>query len=712
MHLVTFLATLLTWFGTPAGTGRVLPVTPAPGLPGAPGAETYMMPRAVSAIPDTVGNSSLNGPPRLDFGDVAVGSQLLVVDTLYNPTGRTLRLQLSVANDQSGAFEVVPSLTSIIIGPYDSIPFVRIFQPPFVGRFVATLRVYEPATTGVGEWELVGNGTPAPEMSELDVDPDNLDFGDVQVRSPRTRTARLENHGDKPLYLTGRFKQGNSIFDVANGVRDFLVQPHGHLDITMTFVPPFVSEYVDRFEFFDAGADSAVSKPLGGIDLHGRGVRSDLLVPDSVEIKLDRPDSASVPVVVQNVCGRTVRLNYLELADSTAGFTIGSVSSSTGILPPDSSMVIWLQYRDSLPRRRTTTLNISYDSYPAKNVEVKLIGSMQGSIVISRLQLDFGTADTCKLDSFVVSNYTGSSISFDWHDILPSGARASDSAFDIVRPGAGQTLSDRASMVVVIRYCPQGRDTSVATWVGKFSVFGSTQSIPVSLFGLGLGEGSTRIWLDTNLTARAGESAHLSLRISAGTPAVVWDSMSISFDPTSLVFTSATLAGGEHVIGRYVSDTSVTLVRTSGTGLAHDGRLIDLHFVGLTTGRPMNDVRLQRLSVRGAGNVRVDSAGLIALSGCEIGRDFNLVRKGAIRALAIDPNLRTAMIRYLLPEGADARITLVDASGQRVRLGSLAPGSGIEQGTQLDLSGLPPGFYIVEITVGQDRATASFIITR
>lgn len=712
MHLVTFLAAFLTWFGTPAGAGHVLPVAPVPGMPGASGTGPQMMPRAKSAIPDTGMSGSLNGLPQLDFGDVAVGSQLLVVDTLYNPTDRTLRLQLSVANDQNGAFEVVPALTSIILGPNDSVPFLRIFQPPFVGGFIATLRVYEPATGGVAEWELVGNGTPAPGVSELDVEPDNLDFGDAQVRSPRTRKARLENHGDKPLYLTGRFKQGNGIFDVANGVYDFLVQPHDHIDVNMIFVPSFVAEYVDRFEFFDASVDTAVAMPLGWIDLHGRGVRSDLLAPDSVEIKLDRPDSASVPVVVQNVCGRTVRLNYLELADTAAGFTIRSVSSSTGILPPDSSMVIWVQYRDSLPRRRTTELNISYDSYPEKNMEVKLIGSMQGSIVISKLQVDFGTADTCKLDSFVVSNYTGSSISFDWRDILPNGAQASDSAFDIVRPSAGQTLSDRSSMVVVIRYCPHGRDTSRATWIGKFTVFGSTQSIPVALFGLGLGEGSTRIWLDTNLDARAGESARLSLRISGDMSTAAWDSMTISFNPTSLVFSSATLASGEHVAARYLSDTSVAFVRTSGTGLARDGRLIDLNFVGLTTGQPMNDVKLRRLYTHGIGSARVDSAGLVVLSGCEIGRDFGLVRKGAIRAVAVDPYSRMATIRYLLPEGADAQITLVDVSGQRVRLGSLAPGNGNEQGAQLDLSGLPPGFYIVEITVGQDRTTASFIITR
>jgi hypothetical protein len=102
----------------------------------------------------------------------------------------------------------------------------------------------------------------------------------------------------------------------------------------------------------------------------------------------------------------------------------------------------------------------------------------------------------------------------------------------------------------------------------------------------------------------------------------------------------------------------------------------------------------------------------VELSGCDLDGSISFNKAGGIRGITRPNGSGSLTLTLRAPEGATPRLSVVDLRGREVAASLLPPGTGADQQATIDLAGIAPGFYLIELRVGSDRSTTQIMITK
>ncbi len=224
------------------------------------------------------------------------------------------------------------------------------------------------------------------------------------------------------------------------------------------------------------------------------------------------------------------------------------------------------------------------------------------------------------------------------------------------------------------------------------------------------------VWLDT-ATAVVGERLRLVMHIAP--PLVAGDEVTgytavMRMSPRALfvhdVISPDRAVTGERAVRAFADDGLLTVTRAPGVALPVGGELFTLELEGLAMGSVLNPVLIERIDLAGAIEAGVAGNGLVILSGCEIGHDFE--KQSRIVSVGPNPARDEIDVRYWLPSGGLGRLLLMDAIGRIVLHMDLKEGSGGETRVGIPLDRVPSGVYVLQLVNATERSVVPLIINK
>ena len=213
-------------------------------------------------------------PLLVDFGNVPVG-QGDMEDVYVSNLGTATLLVGSVSYSGSADFtwmsatlpgSVAPGVTRSIVVTYT--PSDELAD---TGTITITSDDPDEPTVVV---DIVGAPEPQPD---IDVDPMNVDFGDVKVGDSLAETVTIYNDGDADLDLYSCTRGGDANFTITSNPSGQLVAPGGSTTMEVTFYPTAEITYGGWIDIASNDPDEAIVT----VDLFGAGAEPQILITPS-----------------------------------------------------------------------------------------------------------------------------------------------------------------------------------------------------------------------------------------------------------------------------------------------------------------------------------------------------------------------------------------------------------------------------------------------
>jgi hypothetical protein len=283
-----------------------------------------------------------------------------------------------------------------------------------------------------------------------------------------------------------------------------------------------------------------------------------------------------------------------------------------------------------------------------------------------------------------------------------------DSAYFRLRGTIPDTIDPSASSRYGVVFSPD----AAREYAAQGNIILSTGYVmQVALTGRGLAPDSRRFWVDS---ASANVNDRFELDVHVDPPLTADDAVSdyavtIAIDPRAFFLHGVVDDGGAPTV-TYVTPDTITIERHGGSPVVGD-RLVGLSLEGLVTGKPRNYIVAKGASLAGRA-ITVAGVGVVDLAGCDIGRDLDFGHPTKVTSIAPSPASAHAVVRYTAPPGSLPALRVVSLTGETVMSGMLGPGTGVEQSAPIDLQGLRPGYYLLELRVGTQRSSMPVLIER
>lgn len=169
---------------------------------------------------------------------------------------------------------------------------------------------------------------------------------------------------------------------------------------------------------------------------------------------------------------------------------------------------------------------------------------------------------------------------------------------------------------------------------------------------------------------------------------------------------------GEPATVQHMEYDSYLVERSYAGQMLSGGQLFQLELEGLSTGVPVNDLTVDSVVFIGGERPTLAANGLVILSGCDVGRDFDFNKRARIQAIRPNPVSHEAAIVYRAPSGSVPVLRLISTTGQEVFSMPLPAGSGEDQETRLDLGIVASGVYTLELRDGNELSTMPLVIRK
>ena len=333
--------------------------------------------------------------------------------------------------------------------------------------------------------------------------------------------------------------------------------------------------------------------------------------------------------------------------------------------------------------------------------------------------VDFGTIDVGQTvtDSLAIVN-RGSASAF-----ISVIYFEDEKHFLLLTPGTSLTLPRNVFVRKIIAFSPSGegcfQDTLVIVWdqgITRVPVEGcalDTAKEGKGWFALDGGAG----WVGDTITSRlilmldplaAPPPDRLDYSVHFG-PDALWPLQVRTpdrVDPLSSVFRPAD--------GRIEG----SLALPEGLPRASETVILEVDWIGLSTGKPVNEIVAVLQGSTDAATIRIDTAvtGTILLDGCTVDSP-PFTRRIAARSVSVDPEGMLLQVDLTMPQGSRVEFGVVDMEGRRMAIGEvsregvISPGDDPEQTTRIrfDLAPIPRGVHALQVRLGSDRLTIPFL---
>jgi hypothetical protein len=657
----------------------------------------------------------------VDFGNVTIGSLRTVTDTLEALRTDSVAYTFSLLH--GGPFNITqPPNWSTVVYPRTRSSLTLTFRPTAITGL--PYRDTLLCRTSIGERLIVLQGNAVdPVIDSAALSTNTLDFGDLYLGTSRDSTVMVvNNYSGETLQVTQRLDTG--VFSAQP--QSFQLRPGERRNITVTFTPTVAGPYaeVDSIFFRHTGDSTETSQ---SIVLAGRGVaaliRSDhdsVVIDSLIPGFCDSTSAGDTEIVVLKNDGNITATVTAQLASGTQGFTL----RSSAFFRIDSIFTIIVGFCGNDSTAATDVLTL-YDLRDASKpiMRIPLIHHatrkddppVNDSLAIIRMQT--GTLDFDELAlnlpvgtrrTVMISNDGSAGAIVDIDTFLPVGGLKS-TAFSIISPTARPVIVPaHDSVLVTIEFRPTIAGRNLALWRVGWHDEDSSRTLVLTGWGKPT---SSRSASFGNAHERVGRPIRLALVLSPdsipGTH-LSWDSAVVIIDPNAFLLTAVEPAGLTVERGR--DDSAIILRRPAGSAPVRSDSLLTLVLMGLTTGRPVNEITID--TVYSATPIASGPKGIVQLDGCDVGRGIGSSLKPAVSELAIDPGGTSASLSYSAAEGAIPTITLVSVNGSVIIGRDLPPGSGSVQSAAISLRDVPPGLYWLVLRVESDRVVTPLMITR
>lgn len=542
----------------------------------------------------------------------------------------------------------------------------------------------------------------------LNYNSDTLDFGEAEIAGgSAVRLLTVVNTTTSPVAIDTILRNDRDAFSVENFGGGASIPARDSVSLRIIFAPLAAGLHQGSLSVSGGGMRRTVQ-------LFGTGIRKPQRGPDSVfvgEVEMGSADSCidtTVVIVMRD------SLRWTEIISDNPEFAI--LTSPVLPSPPadtlrvtvrfcwENSSGIGLAAGDIFlvaeGGARTHLLRVTARVLPRRSEPRGRI-VLLGDTVIRFNQVNIGV---CADQQILLMN-TGDaparldSISFD-------GSRGAFTLIDA--PALPLTLAPGERLNITVRFCPTEIGDVAGVWRG-WQEGRTDTALAVALLGYGrevdLPKETVLLLGDTSV--RVGVPFRLPLSL-AGTvpPNTTLDYVRLVFNRRSLWFRNAFTAGGATLPKEFENDSTLLI---TGDGSTIGSKILDLEFIGLSSGQPINSVRVDGIALKTITTVRLDTAEVI-LIGCNLVDAGGFTKKISIKAIALDPLSSSVGISYDAPQGAVPLLGLIDLSGARVMQRELPHGNGIEQQAQIQLGELSPGLYLLELRVGNDRSTVPIMV--
>lgn len=558
---------------------------------------------------------------------------------------------------------------------------------------------------------LVANGADASAAPTLRILPDTIDFGAVTILEPRIDSFRITNAGTDSLRILGVEGPGipkyTMLAQVPNTVWAGLPAV-----VRVEFRSDAAGSFSDRIVVHsDGGSDTVI--------LVARAVPADtglLVFPDTLRLgTVTIPASRLNSVTVTNLGSDSITVEEIAFVSKNGDYRILSPEVPFG-LGTGRLVNVEFELRAHDTGCTSEKLIVVTESISDTVIlEQCAIAPQTHPELEDRRTLVFPQTDPASCSQKAME--TSHSLA---EEIVLYGVYANDTVDNVFRcllPPAynGLTLPPFTASALPFEFCPPSPGEYAASFrcitdQGIFIVETTGTSVE------GQQEGARQYYLDT-VSGSVGEKIVLELFADPPlTPGDQIDSigLTVRWDVRAMVLTDVRVltSAGETPV-----DLRRSKLGTGSEGIVMKGMdgpltghvLLLLEFIGLSTGKPTNIVRLEGKT--SSPTDTVFSNGLILLEGCTVGTS-GFSRKIAIESLAIDPSGTHVVLRYTAPEHAVGSVSAIDAAGAEVTRFQLAPGTGAQQSFRLPLDDFHPGLYGLLIEVADDRVILPFISPR
>ncbi len=542
----------------------------------------------------------------------------------------------------------------------------------------------------------------------LDYASDTLDFGEAEIEGgSASRRLMIVNTRPVPVAIDTLFLNDRGAFAVEKDGFGTSIPARDSAYLRFIFAPLVTGRHEGRLEISGGGMERTLR-------LFGTGIRKQARGPDSLflgEVEMGSADSCADTTVA---IAMRDSLRWLEIISDTPEFAIGSSPALPS--PPADTLRVTVRFcwetgsqigmvsgdiflvRDG--GARTHLLRVTARVVPRRSEPRGRI-VLLGDTVLRFNQVDTGT---CATQQILLMNTGNAPAVLDSVSFNGSGG-----AFTMIDPPAFPlTLGPVERYTITVRFCPMRTGEIAGEWRGWQE--GRTDTVlAVALLGYGreVALPEEPVLLLGDASVRVGETFRLPLSLDGPVPPnTTLDHVRLVFNRRSLWFRNAFAPAGGTLRKEFENDSTLLI---TGDGSAIGSKILDLEFIGLSTGVEVNSVRVDDIILKNIRTAGLDTAEVI-LIGCDLVDAGRFTKKIAIKAIAIDPLSSSAGISYDAPQGAVPLLGLIDISGARVMQRELPSGNGGEQRVQVPLGELSPGLYLLELRVGNDRSTVPILM--
>jgi hypothetical protein len=434
-------------------------------------AVTSDAPNTVVSVPVSgvaVGLGTLiSSPSSLDLGSVEVGHPESASGTLTN-TG-TASVTISQANVSGTGFTVGGLSLPATLAAGQSAAFTVTFSPTSGGVVAGALSVTSDASNSLLAIPLAATAVTAGSLTSA---PSTLNFGSVQVGTPKTLSARLTNAGGSAVTLSQANVTGAGF--TLTGVSLPAILPAGQSKtLSVTFTPQSTGSASGSLAIVSDASNASLAIPLTA-SVAGAGALSTSdssldfsNVPvnstNTLSETLTNTGGTSVTVTQANVSGTGFKVTGLTLPLTLAAgqsFTFGAVFAPTSGGSATGSISV-------ISDAANSTLTIALAG----------TATVAGQLAVSPATLNFGSVTVGQSKSLSASlSASGSSITV-------TGATMSTSEFTVSGISFPVTLAAGKTVSFTVNFTPQSSGAAAAS--ASFTSNASNSSVPQSLTGSG-----------------------------------------------------------------------------------------------------------------------------------------------------------------------------------------------------------------------------------
>ena len=651
-------------------------------------------------------DSLFSAPDTAFIGQTLVGNCDTLRLPITNLSSDTVVIDSLLLSSPSPTLQLpAPVIDSLLIVPGGTVEIILVFCPIDTGCLSAQVELlWRLITEEKVDYHNIGitacGGRPL-----ITVTPPVLDYGPVRVDDCRIDSFVIGNNGNYPLLVRtiGIATAGSPYRILSPSQLPLTIRPGRSQSVVVEFCPDREETVADTLHITSNASEPVVARILRG---------------EGAVVRFSLPDTFDFGTVTLGRCLDTF-LTARNTSSLSATFTGIELKGS---LPEKGFDLIGSYdpgWRRELPPGDTFRIPIRFcpvDTGEVVNAEPVMLSEESGGIGMTVLrgsgripairfgltEIDFGSVIPGRCRDTVITLYNFDTTFVILSEIVPdrlSGIKAFEIAPLSAQPWR---LEPGDSLLINVRFCPEGRGEAEDRITVRSDAGTSTGS---DVRGNGL---IPIIWLDS-AHANAGEEALLTLRIW---PTDILNRRAYTIDlrvsPAAL-FTRKVVTDGS----ASYSQGREGKIRINGTypaKISPDGRILQISFLGLSTGSDVNPVEIEEFDPADSVAMWDTIRGIVYLSGCEVGRIPGVGKRAALRSVQPNPASSNVTLIWQAPEGRIAYLSIYDGLGGKVMTIPLPEGDGTPKEFQLDLNDLPRGLYMLELVEREERGFYPLLI--